>query len=154
MPHIIVKLYPGRSEEQKQELTRKIVKDIIEVSGCKERSVSVAIQEIEPDDWMEKVYEPDIMNGQGTLYKEPGYDPFAAQKEEKKKERTDLTDHVREAAGIAQKEDTSGFFNPMSWLDLQLEDHPERFDAFFELPWKKLSDKERQERAAEIRSVL
>ncbi|WP_027362358.1 tautomerase family protein [Desulfospira joergensenii] len=154
MPHIIVKLYPGRSESEKQELTRKIVENVIEVTGCKERSVSLAIQEIEPGDWTQKVYEPDIMNGQATLYKEPGYDPFASQEEDKKEEKKSLMDHVRAAARIAEKEDTSGFFNPMSWLDLQLEDHPESFDAFFESPWKELSDKERQKRAVEIRRVL
>ncbi len=29
MPHVIVKLYPGRSEEQKIKLTDEIVKDVI-----------------------------------------------------------------------------------------------------------------------------
>jgi len=28
MPHIIVKLYPGRSEEQKKQLANEIVKDV------------------------------------------------------------------------------------------------------------------------------
>lgn len=29
-----------------------------------------------PADRAEKVYGPDIVNGAGTLYKKPGYDPF------------------------------------------------------------------------------
>ncbi len=29
MPHVIVKLHPGRSEQQKSRLTKEIVKDVI-----------------------------------------------------------------------------------------------------------------------------
>ena len=76
MPHIIVKMYPGRSEEQKIKLADEIVKDVVAVAGCKERSVSVAIEEIEEQDWDEKVYRPDILNKKKILYREPGYNPF------------------------------------------------------------------------------
>jgi 4-oxalocrotonate tautomerase len=38
--------------------------------------VSVAIEEIKPDDWAEKVYEPDIADNQEKIYKRPGYNPF------------------------------------------------------------------------------
>ncbi len=76
MPHVIVKLYPGRSEEQKKQLARQIVKSIVEVAECKERSVSVAIEEVTPDDWAEKVYKPDIVDNKKNLVVTPGYDPF------------------------------------------------------------------------------
>jgi 4-oxalocrotonate tautomerase len=36
----------------------------------------VAFEEIEKENWAEKVYKPDILNGKGSLYKEPGYNPF------------------------------------------------------------------------------
>jgi 4-oxalocrotonate tautomerase len=75
MPHVIVKLYPGRTEEQKQRLTEAIVRDVVEIAKCAEKSVSVALEEVHPDDWNEKVYTPDILNGTGTLYKKPGYAP-------------------------------------------------------------------------------
>jgi 4-oxalocrotonate tautomerase len=75
MPHVIVKLYPGRTEEQKQLLTEAIVRDVVEIAKCAEKSVSVALEEVHPDDWNEKVYTPDILNGAGTLYKKPGYAP-------------------------------------------------------------------------------
>ncbi len=153
MPHIIVKLYPGRSEEQKIELTRKIVKNVVEIAKCKETSVSVAFEEIEPIDWDEKVYQPDIIDGQGILYKNPGDDPFL-KKADKKEIMTSLMEHVREAARIAEKEDISGNFNAMSWLDLELEDNPESFDGFFDTPWNELSDAEREKRAGAIRRVL
>ena len=76
MPHVIVKFYPGRSEEQKIKLTDEIVKDVVAIAKCDKKSVSVAIQEIEKKDWAEKVYKPDILNNRDSLYKEPGYNPF------------------------------------------------------------------------------
>ena len=76
MPHVIVKLYPGRSEEQKKQLARQIVKSIVEVAECKERSVSVAIEEVTPDDWAQKVYKPDIVDNKKNLVVTPGYNPF------------------------------------------------------------------------------
>ena len=73
MPHVIVKLYPGRTEQQKIRLAEQIVKDVVAIIKCGEESVSVAIEEIKPDDWAEKVYKPDILNTPGKLYKKPGY---------------------------------------------------------------------------------
>lgn len=77
MPHIIVKLYPGRSEELKKRLTEAIVNDVVTIAQCDEKSVSVAFEETGPDEWPEKVYRPDILDKKHTLYKEPGYNPFA-----------------------------------------------------------------------------
>jgi len=37
-------------------------------------SVSVAMEEVKSQDWVEKVYKPDIQNKWDTLYKKPGYD--------------------------------------------------------------------------------
>lgn len=75
MPHIIVKLYPGRSEEQKIKLADEIVKDVVAIAKCDEKSVSVAFEEIEEKDWIEKVYKPDIENKKDSLYKQPGTKP-------------------------------------------------------------------------------
>ncbi len=153
MPHIIVKLYPGRSEHQKVELTKKIVKNVVEIAECKETSVSVAFEEIEPIDWAEKVFKPDIIDSQGVFYKKPGYNPFSA-KQDKKEKSVDLKENIREAVKIAEKEDTSGNFNAMSWLDLELEDNPESFDSFFNTTWNELSDAKKEERTIAIRRVL
>ena len=76
MPHAIVKLYPGRSEQQKRILAEEIAKDVVEIAKCEEKSVSVAFEEIGPADWPEKVYKPDILDNLDTLYKKPGYNPF------------------------------------------------------------------------------
>ena len=153
MPHIIVKLYSGRSEQQKIKLTKKIVENVVAIAECEEKSVSVAFEEIEPIDWAEKVYKPDIIGSRGILYKKPGYDPFSS-KQNKKEKMADLMEHVREAARVAEKEDTSGDFNAMSWLDLELEDNPESFDILFDTPWNGLSDGEREKRIVAIRRVL
>jgi 4-oxalocrotonate tautomerase len=73
MPHVIVKLWPGKSEEQKTQLSEEIVKDVMSVLKCKEESVSVAIEEVPSQDWAEKVYRPEILSNQDKLYKKPGY---------------------------------------------------------------------------------
>jgi 4-oxalocrotonate tautomerase len=73
MPHVSVKLWPGRSEETKQQLADAIVQDVVNIIGCGEESVSVAIEEIAPKDWKEKVYDPLIRRKMDTLYKKPGY---------------------------------------------------------------------------------
>jgi 4-oxalocrotonate tautomerase len=73
MPHVIVKLWPGKSEEQKARLAKEIVKDVTRVLNYGEESVSVAIEEVEPDDWAKKVYQPDIVDNAEKLYKKPGY---------------------------------------------------------------------------------
>ena len=76
MPHVIVKLYPGRSEQQKHRLAEEIVKDVVAIAKCEDRSVSVAIEEIRPEVWAEEVYRPDILDNQERLYKKRGYNPF------------------------------------------------------------------------------
>jgi len=73
MPHVIVKLWSGKSEEQKNRLAEEITKDVMGLLNYGAESVSVALQEVEPQDWGEKVYRPDILGQAGHLYKEPGY---------------------------------------------------------------------------------
>jgi len=73
MPHVIVKLWPGKSEQQKRRLTEAIVKDVMKVLNYGEESVSVAIEEVPARDWAEKVYKPDIVENSEKLYQKPGY---------------------------------------------------------------------------------
>jgi 4-oxalocrotonate tautomerase len=73
MPHVIVKLWPGKSEQQKARLAEAITRDVMDVLSYGEESVSVAFVEIEPRDWAEKVYKPDIVSQPRNLYKKPGY---------------------------------------------------------------------------------
>ncbi len=76
MPHVIVKLWPGRSEQQKQKLADGVTKAVVTSLGYGEDAVSVSLEEVDPADWTEKVYKPDILNGRGRLYKKPGYNPL------------------------------------------------------------------------------
>jgi 4-oxalocrotonate tautomerase len=73
MPHVIVKLWPGKSRSQKERLAEKIARDVMEVLDYGEESVSVAMEEIRSSDWAKEVFEPDIKAKWDKLYKKPGY---------------------------------------------------------------------------------
>ena len=72
MPHVIVKLWPGKSEEQKQRLAHAITRDVMSILGYGEESVSVGLEEVGANPWRDAVYRPDIVAKQTTLYKKPG----------------------------------------------------------------------------------
>ena len=74
MPHVIVKLWPGKSERQKALLAEKIAGDVMDVLNYGEESVSVGFEEIKSQDWKDKVYEPEIRDKWEKLYKKPGYE--------------------------------------------------------------------------------
>jgi len=73
MPHVIVKLWPGKTEQQKKQLAEAITKDVMSVLHYGEESVSVAMEEVKSQDWAEKVYRPEILKNPEKLYKKPGY---------------------------------------------------------------------------------
>jgi 4-oxalocrotonate tautomerase len=76
MPHVIVKLYPGRSEDQKERLAAQLTRVVMATLNSSEESISIGIEEIEQGHWTEKVYNPDIRANPAIIYKEPGYKPF------------------------------------------------------------------------------
>jgi 4-oxalocrotonate tautomerase len=76
MPHVVVKLWPGKSEQQKSRLAEAIANDVMSILHYGEESVSVAMEEIKSQDWTEKVYKPDIQNKWNKVYKKSGYNPF------------------------------------------------------------------------------
>jgi 4-oxalocrotonate tautomerase len=71
VPHVIVKLWPGRTEEQKKELANRIARDVIETLNAPETSVSVSIQEVSKEKWNDEVYKPEIIDKAETLYIKP-----------------------------------------------------------------------------------
>lgn len=73
MPHVVVKLWPGKSDEQKGKLSDAIVRDVTGILGYGNDSVSVAFEEVGASDWNAEVYEPDILGKWGRLTKQPGY---------------------------------------------------------------------------------
>jgi 4-oxalocrotonate tautomerase len=73
MPHVIIKMYPGSTEEQKKKLAEEITRVFKNVVNKPETSVSIAIEEIAQNEWMKKVYETEITPNLDKLYKKPGY---------------------------------------------------------------------------------
>jgi 4-oxalocrotonate tautomerase len=72
IPHIIVKLWPGKSERQKTRLVEAITRDVMSIFDYGEESVSVAMEEVNPQDWSKKAFQPDILAKPERLYKKPG----------------------------------------------------------------------------------
>jgi 4-oxalocrotonate tautomerase len=75
MPHVVVKMHSGRTDQQKSRLAQEITKAVMTALGSAETSVSVGIEDIEPRNWTEQVYKPDIVGKPATIFKKPGYDP-------------------------------------------------------------------------------
>jgi 4-oxalocrotonate tautomerase len=75
MPHVIVKLWPGKSKQQKQKLAEGVTNVVMSSLGYGDESVSVSLEDVVAGEWTENVYNPDIINGAGKLYEQPGYNP-------------------------------------------------------------------------------
>ena len=73
MPHVVVKLLAGRSKTQKQRIADEVTRAVMETALCGEEAVSVAIEDVEPGDWDEKVFGPEIAGKADKLFKKPGY---------------------------------------------------------------------------------
>jgi 4-oxalocrotonate tautomerase len=73
MPHVIVKLWPGKTEQQKTRLAEQITEAVTDTLGYGDESVSVAFEEVTAKDWKARVYQPDILSHPEMLYKKPGY---------------------------------------------------------------------------------
>lgn len=73
MPHVIIKMYPGAAEEQKKELTKQVTDSIMRVFNKESGSISVAIEEVSENEWMDKVYETEIRPNLDKIYKKPEY---------------------------------------------------------------------------------
>lgn len=73
MPHIVVKLWPGRSDEIKTNLAQKIAHDVAEDLKVDISDVSVAFEEVAQSDWGEQVYKKEIRDNENIYFK-PGYE--------------------------------------------------------------------------------
>ena len=76
MPHVIIKMYPGRTPEQKNKLAEAITQSVVDIAKTSEEHVSIDIQEIAPEDWAETVYRKEILPKLDALAKKPGYNPL------------------------------------------------------------------------------
>lgn len=73
MPHIEIKCFPGRTEEQKRRCAEKVAEDVSAILGCEISSVSVAIKDVDEKDWKEEVWDKNIIIDKDYLYKKPEY---------------------------------------------------------------------------------
>jgi len=73
MPHFQIKLLEGKTEEQKQELAKAVVKAAQKVIGYGDESFSVTIEDFTWEEWKNNVYPKDIIRSKDLLYKKPGY---------------------------------------------------------------------------------
>ena len=69
MPHIIVKLWPGRNDEIKSKLAKKIASSVAEELNVDMGDVSVAIEEVPREEWGEKVYKAEIRDNANIYHK-------------------------------------------------------------------------------------
>lgn len=73
MPHVIVKLVPGKTELQKAELAEAITKQVTGILGYDDAAVSVGFEEVDPEAWRPEVYLPDIAAKPTAIFKKPSY---------------------------------------------------------------------------------
>ena len=55
MPHIAIKMYPGRSEELKKDIAEMTRDFLAKEMGMEEKFFSVSVEDIEKDKWQEEV---------------------------------------------------------------------------------------------------
>ena len=55
MPHIAIKMYPGRSQELKKEIAEKTRDFLAQEMGMEEKFISVSVEDVEKDKWQEEV---------------------------------------------------------------------------------------------------
>lgn len=72
MPHVIVKLWPGRNDEIKSNLAKRIAHTVAEELNVDMGDVSVAIEEVPREEWGEKVYKAEIKDNP-NIYHRPDY---------------------------------------------------------------------------------
>lgn len=59
MPYIAIKAYP-KDEETRKRLVDKINQDILEIWGCPSQAVTISVEEVQPEEWNEKIVKAEI----------------------------------------------------------------------------------------------
>ena len=68
MPHVVVKLWPGHTEEEKKAFAAAVVNAAVKELSAEPGWVSVGIEEIPAERWDEEVFRPEILGKRDTLY--------------------------------------------------------------------------------------
>lgn len=73
MPHIKVQMYPGRSKEQKEELAKALEQCLCNVLNSSSDGISISIEDIDQNDWHDKVVKEEILSNKENIFKMPKY---------------------------------------------------------------------------------
>ena len=74
MPHVDIKCFPrDLNDEQKNARAADIAEVIIRHFNSKDSSVSVALNQVNPEDWKAQVWDSEIGPNLDSLIKKPGY---------------------------------------------------------------------------------
>ncbi|MBR1722738.1 MAG: tautomerase family protein [Treponema sp.] len=71
MPHIAIKMYPGRDEETKKRLAQAILETASNELNRGKEHFSVSIEDVPQENWKEAVYDK-VVADKNTLI-QPGY---------------------------------------------------------------------------------
>ena len=71
MPHISLKMYKGRTTEEKNKIANELA-DVLVKNGVKPTAISVSVTDYEPEVWNEQVYDKEIRDNK-DIFVEAGY---------------------------------------------------------------------------------
>ena len=71
MPHIVVNVWPGRSDEEKRALASRIALDVADLFKMDTEYVSVAYEEVPEEEW-DAFCQREIDEKLDQVYKKPG----------------------------------------------------------------------------------
>ncbi len=71
MPHISLKMYKGRTTEEKNKIANELA-DVLVKNGVKPTAISVSVTDYEPEVWKEQVYDKEIRDNK-DIFVEAGY---------------------------------------------------------------------------------
>ena len=57
MPHVDIRMFSGRDDETKKRVAEAVVETMMKELGCQRSHLSVAINDVDPADWNEKVHD-------------------------------------------------------------------------------------------------
>jgi len=68
MPHVVVKMWPGRTEAQKKRCAKLVSEAVMEAIGVEAEKMSVSIMEIPESEWDAKINGVDRVDPDAVLY--------------------------------------------------------------------------------------
>ena len=68
MPHVVVKMHPGRTEKQKRDCAKGVALAVMDAIGVEDVLMSVSVMEIPVDEWDAKINGIDRKDPDAVLY--------------------------------------------------------------------------------------